>query len=108
MHSCLPASWRTPARLALMTAVGPPDCPTKRFPTNSDINFRIRVQFQFSAAQRPQNRSENLPTDAATVKEELHPAPSQIGEIWADFVLAITKDKGPEPNPPSLGKSGET
>src|ERR1043165_7599968 len=37
MHSCLPASWTTPATLALMTAVGPPDCATKRLPTNSGI-----------------------------------------------------------------------
>src|SRR5437016_13432053 len=37
MQSCLPASWMTPARLALMTAVGPPDWATKRLPTNSAI-----------------------------------------------------------------------
>src|SRR5204862_5026733 len=37
MHSCRPASCSTPATLALITAVGPPDCPTRRFPTSSDI-----------------------------------------------------------------------
>src|ERR1039458_7079709 len=31
----------TPARLALMTAVGPPDCATKRFPVSSDIIFHL-------------------------------------------------------------------
>src|ERR1035441_10251754 len=31
----------TPARLALMTAVGPPDCATKRFPVSSAIIFHF-------------------------------------------------------------------
>src|SRR3990170_1527307 len=32
MASWRRASWTTPARLALITAVGPPDCPTTRVP----------------------------------------------------------------------------
>src|SRR6059058_178742 len=31
----------TPARLALITDVGPPDWPTKRFPTSSAISFKF-------------------------------------------------------------------
>src|ERR1019366_3676932 len=38
MHSKRPASCTTPARLALITAVGPPDCATNKFPTSSAIN----------------------------------------------------------------------
>src|SRR3989304_4213912 len=35
MASCRRASWTTPARLALITAVGPPDCPTTRLPRSA-------------------------------------------------------------------------
>src|SRR3972149_1903688 len=35
MVSCRRASWTTPARLALITAVGPPDCPTTRLPRSA-------------------------------------------------------------------------
>ena len=32
ISECFIASWITPQMLALMTAVGPPDCPIKQFP----------------------------------------------------------------------------
>src|SRR5882724_8956147 len=87
MHSCLPASWSTPARLALMTAVGPPDCPTKRFPTNSAINLRSRVQFNVQPHKARKIEAQTLPTDRASVKEELYPALPQFAELFADFVV---------------------
>src|SRR5216117_2314167 len=34
----------TPARLALMTAVGPPDCATSKFPRNSPIKWAEQCQ----------------------------------------------------------------
>src|SRR5579864_7322660 len=85
MHSCLPASCNTPARLALITAVGPPDWPTKRFPTNSDIKFPFPSSVQGFTPQSPQNRTGTLPTGTAAVKEELWLASSRIGEYFADF-----------------------
>jgi hypothetical protein len=42
----------------------------------------------------PQNRSETLPTDGVSVKEELHPAWSQFGEIFAEFAPSKAVNHG--------------
>src|SRR5437016_2098464 len=65
----------TPATLALMTAVGPPDCATSRFPSKSAIVFK-----SFSAdapgGRTPRgpdlglNRIETLPTAKTAVKRK--------------------------------------
>src|SRR6266545_6593019 len=52
MNSCLPASWMTPATLALMTAVGPPDWATRRLPTSSAINFSTRSRAEMNIPPR--------------------------------------------------------
>src|SRR5688572_4970249 len=62
MQPFLPASWITPATLALITAVGPPDCATKRFPTNSAINsFQFRARPPCAPAPPMQDGSGTLP-----------------------------------------------
>src|SRR5579863_10430956 len=73
MQSCLPASWMTPATLALMTAVGPPDCATKRLPTNSAIILPGLLRGDGFLPHLPnyqslEKRSETLPSSASHVK----------------------------------------
>src|SRR5512139_1951558 len=76
MHSCLPASMMTPATLALMTEVGPPDWATNKFPTNSAIIFvvsrcaRRGATVVRSPGRRPQC-PQTLPTGPLAVKGEL-------------------------------------
>ena len=75
MHSWRPASWITPARLALMTAVGPPDWATKRLPTSSAIICSVVCQFCYPFEPRVililrPNRLETLPIARDSVKEE--------------------------------------
>src|SRR3954462_2669778 len=70
MHSWRPASWITPERLALMAQVGPPDCPTKRFPTNSAIVqcfVNSKAFCEKPGTSRPKGKR-NLPSKALDVK----------------------------------------
>src|SRR5882724_7376037 len=63
----------TPATLALITAVGPPDCATNKFPANSAIilqqYFAERLETsRFKTTDFCLNRADTLPTEKTAVK----------------------------------------
>src|ERR1051326_5530671 len=74
-----------PATLALITAVGPPDCATKRFPANSAIIFRptrpdvrkrtasnrpIPGQIEASPCQRKKRLSKGNPNSGSSKSQD--------------------------------------
>src|SRR6266542_5909276 len=65
----------TPATLALITAVGPPDCATNKFPASSAIVFKRffhgRPAFNGSTMSEIRlNRADTLPTGNSAVKRK--------------------------------------
>src|SRR4051812_12756499 len=83
MHGCLPASCTTPATLALMTAVGPPDCATKRLPINSGI-------------LRSKTRNKSVPTAQSSVKEDFPNPPSRAPSSSFVVVLQLQTLNSPQ------------
>src|SRR5437763_5740861 len=78
----------TPARLLLMTAVGPPDCATKRFPTSSAIILRYLLTQIDSAKQslKPLQKLEPYHANASAICQRPNPERARPGIPYFKFV----------------------
>src|ERR1035438_416021 len=91
----------TPARLALMTAVGPPDCATKRFPVSSDIIFHlIRCRAEPHRPLffgKPSKSGRNVANEPSACQSGNHKAgngsPRNVIDTWA---VSLTMCSRPE------------